>query len=140
MDEYLIIEDVKERLTFVSQVSERPTHECLIRRVTSLRHPLDQARIRQWGSCGELGRERHVQLRDVHGFVHGFVQDLKADLEMARKPPTQNLLRREYVLPDGLNHTRGYVKVGCRLRDSIRAEIEERHFGLCLFCSHRRGT
>jgi hypothetical protein len=45
--------------------------------------------------------------------VRGYVQDLKADLEMARKPPTQNLLRREYVLPDGLKHTRGYVKVGC---------------------------
>uniref|UniRef100_A0A7S0WIK7 Actin-related protein 8 n=1 Tax=Pyramimonas obovata TaxID=1411642 RepID=A0A7S0WIK7_9CHLO len=55
MDEYLIIEDVKEKLCFVSQ-------------------------------------------------------DIKGDLLEAKKAPHLNTVRREYVLPDGLKHTRGFVK------------------------------
>jgi hypothetical protein len=41
---------------------------------------------------------------------------------MARKPPQQNLLRREYVLPDGLTHTRGYVKVRQRAKPPVQVQ------------------
>ncbi|GLU09672.1 hypothetical protein SLE2022_265190 [Rubroshorea leprosula] len=36
--------------------------------------------------------------------------DPERDLQMARKPGRQNLLRCTYVLPDGVSHTKGFVK------------------------------
>ncbi|EXB96863.1 hypothetical protein L484_016636 [Morus notabilis] len=36
--------------------------------------------------------------------------DVSRDLQIARKPGKENLLRCTYVLPDGVTHTRGFVK------------------------------
>ncbi|XP_020259117.1 actin-related protein 6 [Asparagus officinalis] len=37
-------------------------------------------------------------------------QDVPRDLQIARKPGKDNLFKCTYVLPDGIEHTRGYVK------------------------------
>eukprot|EP00252_Welwitschia_mirabilis_P024620 TRINITY_DN7356_c0_g1_i6.p1 TRINITY_DN7356_c0_g1~~TRINITY_DN7356_c0_g1_i6.p1 ORF type:complete len:403 (-),score=62.93 TRINITY_DN7356_c0_g1_i6:28-1236(-) len=36
--------------------------------------------------------------------------DFNRDLDLARKPRNENLIRSTYVLPDGINHKRGFVK------------------------------
>lgn len=36
--------------------------------------------------------------------------DVARDLEVARKPGNENLIRSTYVLPDGIKHKRGFVK------------------------------
>lgn len=39
-------------------------------------------------------------------------QDTRDDLRKAQAPGARSPFRREYVLPDGVNNLKGYVKVG----------------------------
>ena len=40
-------------------------------------------------------------------------QDVRADLKLSKPGGYRSPYHREFVLPDGVNNFRGYVKVGC---------------------------
>lgn len=61
--------------------------------------------FRAWNMMDE-----YFIIEDVKEKTCYCAQDVRVELKEAHKPPAVNMIRREYVLPDGVKHLRGYVK------------------------------